>query len=352
MTFLWPSFLWFLLLVPLLFFLMGFAARRRKKTARLFADEHLLAKLVQRPTKALTLWIGVLQILALSALLLAAARPVAKPLLPVNKAAVVIAIDASRSMLADDVEPSRLERARELAQAFAKKVSRSTQIGLVSFSDVASVLVPPTTDRDLLFDAIAQVEAAQNTSLASAVVAGVRMLPGREALAVPEELEPQGFAGQPPGPPPAREESLQESVETPAPGSIIIFSDGVTNVSDNPNLPSERALDIAARFAQDNDVKLYTLALGKPGGTVATIDGQDYFIPFEPETLQRLADRSEGQFLEANDDSALQTIVKDLGRLIRWQASKMEVSSLLSGLAIILMVFGAALSLRAQRRIP
>lgn len=351
MSFEWPVSLWFLVLIPVLLLVMWFAARRRKRTASAFADEHLLATIVQRPKKSALRWISIFQITALSLLLVAAARPIAKPPLPVNKAAVVIAIDASRSMLADDVEPTRLEHAQALAEAFVKSVPKTTQIGLVSFSDAASVLVPPTTDRDLLFDALAQVEPAQNTSLASAVVTGVKMLPGREGLEIPEELEPQGFAGQPASPAPSQEE-LVEVDENPAPGSILIFSDGVTNVSDNPAVPNESALDVAARFASDNDVKLYTLAIGKSGGTVATIDGQSYFIPFEPDNLERLADRSDGKFIDADDDDAVTTIIKDLGRVIRWEATKMEISSILSGLAILFMLAAGALSLRTQRRVP
>lgn len=328
---------------------MFFAERRREKNLRGFADEHLLTRIMKRPRKRLSRSIIFLQVLALTALLLASARPVATPPLPVNKAAVVIAIDASRSMLADDVEPTRLDKARELAESFARTVPRSTQIGLVSFSDVASVLVPPTTDRDLLFDALSQVEAAQNTSLAAAVVSGVRMLPGREGLAIPEELEPQGFAGQPDTPQANQEET--ETPEEPAPGSIIIFSDGVTNIAANPAVPGESELDIAARFASDNDVKLYTLAIGKSGGTVATIDGQQYFIPYEPENLDRLADRSDGDSIDIDDEEALSALTRDLGQVIRWEATRMEISALLSGLAIILLLIAASLNLKAYRRI-
>lgn len=346
MTFLWPQFLWFLLLIPILLLISFLAARRRQKTSQKFADGHLLPQLIKRPARGLTRLTVLLQFLALAALLTAAARPQASIPLQVNKAAVVIAIDASRSMLADDVEPSRLAKAIELAQRFVDQVPGSTQIGLVSFSDMASVLVPPTTDRDLLRDAIAQLEAAQNTSLASAVVAGVRMLPGREGVLPPEELEPQTFSE------PETPTQNVEANEDLAPGSILIFSDGVSNVSSNPELSETVALDIAGRFARDNEVSLYTFALGKSGGTVANIDGQDYFIPFEPDNLERLADFSDGKAIDADDEDEVFAVVKELGRVMRWEFNEMEVSSLLSGFALILMLVAAGLSLRLQRRVP
>ena len=346
MSFLWPKFLWFMLLIPLLMLMYWYAARRRQSSSQKFADSHLLGKLISRPSKALLRLTTIMQFLALTALLVAAARPQATIPLQVNKAAVVIAIDASRSMLADDVEPSRLAKAIELAEQFVNQVPSSTQIGLVSFSDVASVLVPPTTDRDLLKDAISQVEAAQNTSLASAVVAGVRLLPGREGVTPPEELEPQAF--QDPQPQAEPEEPAGEL----APGSMLIFSDGVSNVSNNPELAGEVALDIAARFARDNKVNLYTIAVGKSGGTVANIDGQDYFIPFEPDNLERLADFSDGRSLDADNEDDILAIVRELGRVMRWELNDMEVSSLLSGLALVFMMGAAYLSLRLQRRVP
>jgi Ca-activated chloride channel family protein len=250
-------------------------------------------------------------------------------------------------MLADDVDPSRLERARELAIDFVKQAPATTQIGLVSFSDLASVLVPPTTDREVLLDALAQVQPAQNTSLTAAIVTGVRMMPGRRGVAPPEALEPPaGFAGVP------TPENPAEIETNPAPGSLLIFSDGVSNVSDNPELALNVALDIAAGFAADNEVKLYTIALGRTGGTVAEVDGQNYFIPFEPENLERLAERSDGQHIFPADSEALSDIYRDLSTVIRWEAREIEVSVLFTGLAAVLMLLAAGLSLRLRRSVP
>ncbi|UCH25817.1 MAG: VWA domain-containing protein [Trueperaceae bacterium] len=346
MSFLWPNFLWFLSLVPLLSVALWILSRRRERSAQAFADAHLLPRLLRRPSKAHLRWMTGLQIAALSALLLAAARPVASPPLPVNKAAVVIALDASRSMLAEDVSPNRLEVARKVAESFVGQAPSTTQIGLVSFSDVASILVPPTTDRQVLLEALAEIGPASNTSLVDAVVAGVRMLPGRERVAPPEELDPPGFI------PPQGEAEELEKAEDPPPGAMIILSDGVSNVGSNPNLSSEAALDIAARFATDNEVRLFTYPIGREGGTVARIDGQDYFIPFEPRSLERLAERSDGEYLYPTDEQEVLSVFRTLGRAVRWESIELEISSLLSGLALVLMLVAGYLSLVTQRRVP
>jgi Ca-activated chloride channel homolog len=347
MRFEWPIFLWLLLFVPLLLVFLRAVGKRREKTAEKFADQRLLGTILRQPPKAQRRLPIILQLIALTALLFAGARPFANLPLPQNQAAVIIALDASRSMLAEDVDPTRLEAARELARQFIADAPRSTKIGLTSFSDVASVLVIPTTNRQELLEALDRVEAAENTSLSAAVVAGVRMLPGREGVLPPADLEPEGFT--PLELPEADQQ--QDPNQPPPPGSILILSDGVTNVSSNPDLADEDTLQIAADFARDNGVKLYAVPIGEED-TVTRIDGQDYLIPFEPDNLEVLADDTDGQMLDANDEETLRTVFRELTTSIRWEGRETELSAPLSALALVLMAVGGWLSLRWQRRVP
>jgi Ca-activated chloride channel homolog len=346
MRFEWPIFLWLLLFVPLLLIFLRAVGKRREKTAEKFADQRLLGTILRQPSRAQRRLPIVLQLIALTALLFAGARPFATVPLPQNQAAVVIAFDASRSMLAEDVDPTRFEVARELARQFIADSPRSTKIGLTSFSDVASVLVVPTTDRQELLEALDRIEPAENTSLSAAVVAGVRMLPGREGVLPPNDLEPEGFT--PLEVPP---DEQQADRGPPPPGSILILSDGVTNVSSNPDLANEDTLDIAAEFASENGVKLYAVPIGEED-TVTNIDGQDYLIPFEPDNLEVLADDTDGQMLDATDEETLRTVFRELTTSIRWEGRERELSAPLSALALILMAVGGFLSLRWQRRVP
>jgi Ca-activated chloride channel homolog len=346
MRFEWPIFLWLLLFAPLLLVFLRAVSKRREKTAEKFADQRLLGTILRQPSRAQRRLPIILQLIALTALLFAGSRPFATLPLPQNQAAVVIALDASRSMLAEDLDPTRLEVARELAKQFIADAPRSTKIGLTSFSDVASVLVVPTTNRQELLEALDRVEAAENTSLSAAVVAGVRMLPGREGLLPPADLEPEGFT------PLELPETEQQDPNRPPPeGSILILSDGVTNVSSNPDLANEDTLQIAAEFAKENGVKLYAVPIGEED-TVTRIDGQDYLIPFEPDNLEVLADDTDGQMLEADDEETLRTVFRELTTAIRWEGRETELSAPLSALALILMAVGGLLSLRWQRRVP
>lgn len=337
MTFTFPALLWLLLLVPLAVWGLRQAARRRERQARAYADAHLLGAVLREiPGRRSRLPLA-LQLGALSLLLFAASQPVATLRLPLNQASVMIALDASRSMLADDVKPTRLEAARAVAREFLRLAPASTRIGFLTFSDSASVLVPPTTDRQEVLDALNRVRPAQATSFAGALVGGVRALPGREKAVPPPELLELPAAPAMPGTPPA-------DLETLPPGAILMLSDGISNRGASPL--------IAARFASDQRVKLYAVALGKEGGAISRVQGQLVFVPFDTREMARLADLTGGQFLSPPDPGRLRELYRDLGTAVRWAPGELGLGAPLAGLAALLLVLGGGLALAWQRRVP
>lgn len=347
MTFHWPLLLWLLALVPLAFALVWSSERRRARGSG-YADPELTPAVVRRAAPARTRWIVALQLAALTLLLVAAARPVASPPLPINQAATVIALDASKSMLADDVTPNRFEAARQLAITFVRDAPRSARLGLISFSDVASLLVPPTTDHAKLLAALAKVEPGQNTSLAAAVVGGVRLLPGRQGAKTPAALDPSSGQSAAPTPSPAPPPAAGDA----PPGAVLVLSDGVGNISSNPRLSQDQALTLAARFASDNHVTIDAVPFGREGGAITRLNGQDYFVPYAPQNLERLTELSGGTSIDRNDSRAVRRLARELGTAIRWVPQKMEVTALLSGLAVALLLVAGGLSLTANRRVP
>ncbi|GBF07775.1 Mg-chelatase subunit ChlD [Deinococcus aerius] len=338
MTLTYPALLWLLLLVPLAVWGLWRAARRREQRARAYADAHLLGSVLRGGAAGRSRWPLALQLGALTLLLLAAAQPVATLRLPTNQASVMIALDASRSMLADDVKPTRLEAAREVAREFLRLAPSTTRIGFLTFSDRASVLVPPTTDRQEVLDALNRVKPAQATSFAGALVSGVRALPGREKVVPPRELlELPPQAGAAPGTAPVDPDTLP-------PGAILLLSDGISNRGANPLL--------AARFASDQRVKLYAVAIGQEGGAVSQVQGQLVFVPFDTRELSRLADLTGGQFLSPPDPERLRELYRDLGTAVRWSPGNLGLAAPLAGLAAALLLLGGGLALGWQRRVP
>ncbi len=343
MTFSAPLALLLLLLVPAMIVLFNFFETKRKRSARGFAEEHLLKSVLKQEQPAHKNWPLALQLAALTCFFVAGSGPIASLWLPTNKAAVIIALDASKSMLADDIKPSRLEAARVLIKKFSELAPASTKIGLVSFSESASVLQPPTTDRQAFLEALARVKPANATSVAQAVAQAVRALPGREKAILPEGLslrnsKPKNLDAKP----------LVKTAAALPPGAILVLSDGVSNSGGDP----KNQTMLAAKFATEQKVKLYAVGVGKEGGAVTTINGQNYFVPFDGASLQQLAQLGGGKYVAKPDLASLKNIFKELGVAIQPEKQTLPLAGPLSGMAAMLMLTGAALSLRWQRRIP
>jgi Ca-activated chloride channel family protein len=342
MEFTWPVMLWAVGLGPLLLAGQRWLARRQQRVAAQFADPRLFERLVVRPPR----WQRALPVgcylMAILLLAVALARPVAAIPLPVNRAAVMLAIDTSRSMVATDVPPSRLDAARQAAREFAALVPRSTKIGLVVFSEYGQVLLPPTTDRQALAEALERIQLQSATSVGGGILEAVRVLPGR-AQVLGERLERllRPTSPQPPPPPPT---GPVPTLDELAPAAIVMFSDGVNNFGPDPFE--------AAQLARDGKVRIYTIALGTPGGAVMRLDNQLVLVPFDASGLERIARMTDGKHFTSARADDLRAIARELGRAIGWERTRMEVSFLLVGLAAVSMLAGGGLSLAWFRRLP
>jgi Ca-activated chloride channel homolog len=166
----------------------------------------------------------------------------------------------------------------------------------------------------------------------------VKSLPGRKDAQVPNELLGTRRAN------PAAPATPPIDVNALPPGAILLLSDGVSN-----NARSDPKL--AAKFAKDNKVKVYTVAVGREGGAVSRIDGQDYFIPFDAKSLAAIAQDTDGKAITPNDAN-LESVFKELGTAIRFEPTKLELGGILSGLAVALLALGGAMSLQWNRRLP
>ncbi|MFN3266903.1 MAG: VWA domain-containing protein [Deinococcales bacterium] len=340
MSFASPEMLLLLLLVPLAWFGLFWLEARRKNTAQAYADAHLLGSTIKTAPRVHSNAPRVLQLLALALLLFTASRPSATLSLPQNKAAVMIALDTSRSMLATDVEPSRLELAKTIIKDFIQLAPSDTLIGLVTFSESAAAVVPATTDRAQLLERLEKVKTSNTTSLADPIVAGVKSLPGRVNAIIPRGLP--GAATDNQVSPNLSPQAKPIDIEKLPPGAMLILSDGVGNVGADVRL--------AAQFAKTYKVKLYTVAVGKQGGAVSRIDGQDFFIPFNAETLKQIAQLGEGQAVGTEKADA-EKVFKELGTAIRFEPTKLEVSAPASGMAMFFLLLAATMNLLWHRRL-
>ena len=175
MTFLWPNALWLLAFVPVLVALYIAILRRRNKLALSYSNLALVrAALGQQSRRrhvppALFLAAVVLMILAF-------ARPAAVVTLPSQHETVILAMDVSGSMRADDVKPTRLAAAQAAARSFIKDTPKSTRIGVVAFAGSAALVQPPTHNRDDVLAAIEQLQLQQATAVGSGILVSLKAL--------------------------------------------------------------------------------------------------------------------------------------------------------------------------------
>ena len=333
MTFLSPWFL--LLLVPLaaLAVAMVLLRRRRDRYAVRFASLPLLDRVVpERPgwRRHLT---GGLGLAALGLLATAAARPEVDVRVPHERATVVVAIDTSMSMQADDVEPDRMAAATEAAERFVDELPDGVNVGLVSFAGSAAVLTPPTTDHDAAKDALGRLRMAERTAIGEAVFTSldqVASLATGSAGAAESGAEPGAGAGDGSG------GGSADAEEVPA--RIVLLSDGTNTAGRTP--------DQAAAAAAEAGVPVSTIAYGTPDGVVTGDDGREVPVPVDEAALARLAGDTGGTAYSAASSDELRAVYDDIGSSIGWRTEPRELTPYLAALAFLLSLTAAALSLR------
>lgn len=315
LTFLSRGRLWLLLVVAALIAAYVVMQLRRKDYAVRFTNLALLDSIAPKRPGWRRHLPATAFLLAMVALVTAFARPARPVKVPRERATVVMAIDVSLSMEATDVEPNRLEAAQEAAKEFVDLVPRRLNLGLVAFSGVAQVLVSPTTDHALLKRSIDNLQLGPRTAVGEAIFASLGSI-----ASVPSE----------PG-------------QAPAPGRIVLMSDGETTVG-RPN-------ELAARAALDAEVQISTIAFGTDDGYV-TVEGRNLPVPVNRDALSQIADITGGRAFEAATGRELRRVYADIGSSIGFRTEEREVTSWVVGLALAFALAAAAGALVWSPRLP
>ncbi len=242
-----------------------------------------------------------LALLAVLALAVGVARPEAERDVPRERATIMLAIDVSGSMAAADVEPYRLRAAQDAALRFADRVPAAYQVGLLSFSGGASVIVPPTTDRQQLRAGIEGLVPQGATAIGDAVAGSLQAI-----------QESQGGA--------ARPEAAR----------ILLLSDG----SNTQGISVAEAVD----RAQAAGVPVFTVALGTADGRLA--DGRR--VPPDAAALAEIAESTGGQSFESRDSESVTEVYERLGSFIGTERVPQEVTAWFAGAALVLLAGAGA----------
>ncbi len=315
LTFLSGIRLWFLAVVAALVAAYVAMQFRRKEYAVRFTNLALLDSVAPKRPGWRRHVPATAFVLAMIALVTAFARPAQSVRVPRERATVVMAIDVSLSMEATDVKPTRIAAAQEAAKSFVDLVPARLNLGLVAFSGAAQVLVSPTTDHELVKRSIDTLQLGPRTAIGEALYASLGAI-----AAVPTD---QGQA--------------------PAPGRIVLMSDGETTVG-RPN-------DQATAAAVDAKIPVSTIAFGSDNGFV-TVEGRDIPVPVNRPALAAIADATGGKAFEAATAKQLRQVYADIGSSIGFTTQHREVTSWVVGLALVFALAAAAGSLLWTSRLP
>ena len=322
MTFLWPAALVLYLLVPALIAWYVWLLRRPSRTRVRYSSLDLVAKAAAAGKPWRRHVPAALYLLTLCAVIFTLARPMAPVPVPDDRTVVMLSIDVSRSMMAHDVVPTRIEAAKKAAVEFVRAFPRGAKVGLVSFSSYATLVTPPTDDHERVIQAINGLALEFATAIGDGLLEAVYALPGR---ARPEN----GLTPTVPGPPP--------SPDRLAPATVVLLSDGQSNRGTPP--------EDAAIVARQLRVRVYTVGLGSPEGTFLELGGRSIFVRLDEETLKGIAQMTGGTYQRVSSTTELSRVYTRLGRSIGWERKPTEISGLTSVVVAGLFVLTMAVSL-------
>ena len=317
MTFQAPVWLWLLIASLALVGLYVAIQFRRKKFAARFTNVELLGRLIpKRPGWRRHIAFGLL-VLALATLTLALAKPSAEVRVPRERATVIMAVDVSLSMEADDISPSRFEAMKVAAKDFVDILPERINLGLVSFAGTATPVVTPSIDRSTVKTAIDNLELDEATAIGEAIFASLTVLDNFQA-------------------------TLESTGNEAPPSRIVLLSDGYNTVGRE----NSQAIDAA----KDAGVPVSTIAFGTDYGTVE-IEGEQQPVPVDSESLRQIAEETGGTFKEATSAAELTEVYKDLGSQIGYVTEPQEVTPWFVGGGLALAFLGAVLSLLWTNRL-
>ncbi|MDA3040233.1 MAG: VWA domain-containing protein [Actinomycetota bacterium] len=290
--------------------------RRRGAYAARLASAELLDSILPQRTGWRRHVAASVSLLALGIFTAAFARPAYPVRVPRERATVMLAIDVSLSMQAEDVSPSRLSAAQLAAKRFVEELPPTLNLGLVSFAGTASVIVPPTTDRALAARAIDNLTLDESTAIGDAILVSL------DAIA---NMQPDGTGELPPA-------------------RIILLSDGTTTVGVEDAVASEEA--------KSAGVPVSTIAFGTKEGFITyddpsteAVEADLIPVPVGDENLEAIADATDGTYFAASSLDELEAVYEDIGSAIGYETVDREITDWFVGAGLATLLVSTALSL-------
>jgi Ca-activated chloride channel family protein len=249
--------------------------------------------------------------------ILAFAQPKDKVKVPRERATIVVAIDVSLSMMATDIDPNRLEAAKESAKEFVNALPAKFNVALVNFAGTASIIVPPTTDRATVDRSIDGLELAESTATGEGIFTSLQAL----TQVPPDPAHPSD----------------------PAPARIVMLSDGKRTVG--------RTAQEGAQAAKAKNTPVYTICFGTDSGFIE-MDGIRQRVPPDRTELRTIAEISGGKAYTAESAGELKDVYKDIGSSVGYDEVDKEITARYAGIAMLFTLAAAGACIALASRFP
>jgi Ca-activated chloride channel family protein len=280
-------------------------------------------------------------LLAVGVLLFAAARPMAVITLPLSERTIMLAMDVSGSMRAEDVKPNRLVASQEAAKTFVNNLPRDVKVGVVSFAGTAAVVQAPTTSREDVIAAIDRFQLQRGTATGSGIVLSLATLFPDHGIEIQHITGQRNFPGTG-GNEIGRKKDDKPAFTPVAPGTyssaaIIMLTDGQRTTGPDP-------MD-AAKMAAERGVRVYTVGVGTTSGEVIGFEGWSMRVRLDEETLKAVSVLTRGEYFYAGSAEQLMKVYESLSSRMVVERKETEVSGLLAALGAMLALLSAGLSI-------
>jgi Ca-activated chloride channel family protein len=240
---------------------------------------------------------------------------------PRREATVILAVDVSNSMAANDIKPTRIEAAKTAARAFVRQQPPAVRIGVVAFGEGAVTVQPPTLAHADVLKAIDRLSLGGGTSLGKGILTALDAIAGKTltideaALASDSGRVDIGFYGA---------------------ATIVLLSDGEQTSGTNPVA--------MAGVASVAGVHVHTIGIGTAAGTTVQVDGFSVATALHADLLRKVASVTDGSYHEAKDAAGLTAISKTIDLRFKVVTQHTEVTGIFTAAALLLLVAGALLS--------
>ncbi len=263
-----------------------------------------------------------LTIAGVGVLAVAAAGPAAMVPVPRTAGTVILAMDVSNSMGADDVAPNRLAAAQRAARAFIEAQPDSVDIGVVAFEQGARTTARADADHTVALKAVDRLRITGGTSLGAGIRASLVAITGKQ---VP--LDPGG--------------DVPDLGYWPS-ATIVMFTDGQNRGGD---------IERAAEIAQKAGVHIHTVGVGTTAGATVRVDGLRRHTALEEDVLTEIAEMTGGAYHPASDAARLDGIADTIDLRVTVSDEPLPLAGGLIGLALALLTGGAALTVFRSGRV-